>query len=117
MSLALAFSPIVEQTCSDTVVFSIAPLRKLIGSPHQIASEICRAGYEHKLEANLAIASNPDTAILLARHFAGVTLVTPGEVLAHFGPPARTYHFKEYTVMVYDYNLLTRLRVPSLGGF
>ena len=44
-------------------------------------------------------------------------LVTPGEVLAHFGPPARTYHFKEYTVMVYDYNLLTRLRVPSLGGF
>jgi protein ImuB len=79
MTLALAFSPIVEQTCSNTVVFSIAPLRKLIGSPHQIASEICRAGHEQKLEANLAIASNPDTAILLARHFAGVTLVTPGE--------------------------------------
>ena len=79
MKVASAFSPIVEQTCSNTIVFSIAPLRKLIGSPHQIASEICRAGYEHKLEANLAIASNPDTAILLARHFAGVTLVTPGE--------------------------------------
>ncbi len=45
------------------------------------------------------------------------SLVTPGEVLAQFGPPARTYHFEEYTVMVYDYNLLTRLRVPSLGGF
>ena len=44
-------------------------------------------------------------------------LVTPGEVRARFGPPARTYHFKEYTVMVYDYNLLTRLHVPSLGGF
>lgn len=79
MDVARAFSPVVEQTTSDTVVFSIAPLRKLIGSPHQIASEICRAGYEHKLEANLAIASNPDTAILLARHFPGVTLVTPGE--------------------------------------
>jgi hypothetical protein len=44
-------------------------------------------------------------------------LVTPDEVHAQFGPPARTYHFKEYTVMVYDYNLLTRLHVPSLGGF
>ena len=44
-------------------------------------------------------------------------LVTPGQVDARFGPPARTYHFEEYTVMVYDYNLLTRLQVPSLGGF
>ena len=34
-----------------------------------------------------------------------------------FGPPARTYHFREYTVMVYDYNLLTRLHDPALGGF
>ncbi|MGI8961826.1 MAG: hypothetical protein ACR2IV_19120, partial [Bryobacteraceae bacterium] len=31
------------------------------------------------LKANLAIASNPDTAILLSHNFAGVTLVTPGE--------------------------------------
>jgi hypothetical protein len=44
-------------------------------------------------------------------------LVTPADVRAQFGPPARTYHFEEYTVMVYDYNLLTRLQVPSLGGF
>ena len=86
MSVALTFSPVVEQTSSNTVVFSIAPLRKLIGSPHQIASEICRAGYDHKLDANLAIASNPDTAILLARHFAGVTLVTPGEEKLKIAP-------------------------------
>ena len=45
------------------------------------------------------------------------SLVTTDEVRAQFGPPARTYHFKEYTVMVYDYNLLTRLHIPSLGGF
>ncbi len=77
--LALQFSPVVEQTVPGTVLFSITPLRKLIGSPHQIASEISRAGYERKLQANLAIASNPDAAILLATNFAGVTLVTPGE--------------------------------------
>lgn len=78
-NLASRFSPSVEQTSEATIVFSIVPLRKLIGSPHQIASEISRAGYEHKIQANLAIASTPDSAILLARNYPGVTLVTPGE--------------------------------------
>lgn len=80
------FSPAVEQTSPDTIVFSIGPLRKLIGSPHQIASEICRFGHERKLGANLAIASNPDTAILLARNLIGVTLVTPGEERLKLAP-------------------------------
>src|SRR5579863_9493769 len=83
LDLALEFSPIIERTAADTIVFSIDPLRKLIGSPHQIASEICRCGYERKLRAHLAIAANPDTAILLAHYFAGVTLVTPGEERFH----------------------------------
>jgi|GEM_PF-3891863 len=79
LQLAQGFSPEVEQASDDTVVFSIAPLRKLIGSPHQIASEICRAGHTLKLNANLTIAANPDAALLMARHFMGVTMVTPGE--------------------------------------
>ncbi len=79
LDLALQFSPTVEQTWHDTVVFSISALRKLIGPPHQIASEICRYGFERKLNANLAVASNPDAAVLLARNCAGVTLTTPGE--------------------------------------
>ena len=79
LDLALEFSPAVEQTSPDTVVFSIDGLRKLIGSPHQIASEICRYGYERELRANLGIAANPDTAVLIARSFTGVTLITPGE--------------------------------------
>ena len=79
LALALEFSPVVEQTSANTVVFPISALRTLIGSPYQIASEICRLGHERKLEANLAIASYPDAAILLARHFTGVTLVSAGE--------------------------------------
>ncbi len=82
LHLALAFCPIVEQTSKDTVVFSIAALRKLIGSPHQIASEICRLGHDRRLNASLAIAFNPDTAILLARNITGVTLVTQGDEAA-----------------------------------
>jgi protein ImuB len=78
--LGRRFSPEVELSGNgSTVTFSIAPLRKMLGSPHQIASEICRAGQEFKLQASLAIAANPDSAILLARHFRGVTMVTPGE--------------------------------------
>lgn len=48
---------------------------------------------------------------------ADVSLIKPNVIRAQFGPPARTYHFKEYTIMVYDYNLLTRLNVPTVGGF
>ena len=86
LDLSLEFSPYVEQTSEDTVIFSIDPLRKLLGSPYQIASEISRAGHERKLQANLAIASNPDTAILLARHWKGVTLVPPGEEQRKLAP-------------------------------
>jgi protein ImuB len=88
LDLALDFSPYVEQSSGDTVVFCIDPLRKLLGSPYQIASEISRAGYERKVQANLALASNPDTAILLARHVRGVTLVPPGEEQRKLAPLA-----------------------------
>jgi len=86
LELAREFSPEVEQADAGTVVFSIAPLRKLIGSPYQIASEICRFGHERKMQASLAFASNPDAAILLARNCIGVTLVTPGEERLKLAP-------------------------------
>jgi protein ImuB len=86
LDLALEFSPYVEQSSGDTVIFCIDPLRKLLGSPYQIASEISRAGYERSLQAHLAIASNPDTAILLARHTTGVTLIPPGEEQRKLAP-------------------------------
>ena len=78
--VASRFSPEIELSGEGrSATFSIAPLRGMIGSPHQIASEICRAGHELNLQASLAMASNPDAAILLSRHFSGVTMVTPGE--------------------------------------
>jgi hypothetical protein len=46
-----------------------------------------------------------------------VPLVEPNVVLARFGQPAHVYHFEEYTIMVYNYNLLTRLERPDVGGF
>ena len=36
-------------------------------------------------------------------------------VRAVYGRPARTYHFEQYTIMVYDYDLLLRVRQPAVG--
>jgi protein ImuB len=65
----------------DTVVFSIEGLERLIGTPHQIASEIARTGAERGIPGRLAIASNPDTAVLAARNKSGVTVIPLGKEL------------------------------------
>lgn len=78
-ALAGFFSPVIEQTSPDTVVFSVAGLERLIGTPHQIAAEICRQGDAMGIQGSLAIAHNPDTAVLIARNIPGVSIVPPGE--------------------------------------
>ena len=109
LDLALEFSPAVELTSADTVVFSIDGLRTLIGSPHQIASEICRYGYERHLRANLGIASNPDTSVLVARHFTGVTLITPGEEHFKIAPiPLKNLFFHDAPIDPGLLDILTR---------
>jgi hypothetical protein len=40
--------------------------------------------------------------------------VKPSVVRGWYGPPAHVYRFEDYTIMVYDYNLLTRVTVPAL---
>ena len=69
--IAEAFSPFFEQTSPDTVVFRIDGLKRLFGSPHQIAQAIAnRAGSG----VNISIAETAESAILAARNFAGVTV-------------------------------------------
>ena len=47
---------------------------------------------------------------------ADVSLIKASVLSARFGPAARTYRFKEYTIRVYGYNLLTRLGAPTTKG-
>jgi protein ImuB len=84
--LASQFSPLVEAVGTDTVVFSITGLDRLIGNLHQIASEISRRGNRLGLTANLAIASNPSAAILAARNKTGVTIIPAGQESAVLAP-------------------------------
>ncbi len=80
--LAGQFSPIVERVSEDIVVFSVDGLRSLFGDAHQLASEIARGAAEMDVIASLAIAANKSTAMLMARHRPGVTLVEPGREAA-----------------------------------
>ena len=85
LAVARTFSPLIEITARDTVVIPVAGLRKLIGPPHQIASEIARRASERHLIGNIGIASNPDTALLAARNLGGVTLIPKGDEAKYIG--------------------------------
>jgi hypothetical protein len=39
----------------------------------------------------------------------------PAVIRAAYGRPARTYHFGQYSIMVYSYDLLLRVRQPAVG--
>ncbi len=76
------FSPLIEETSCDSVAFDIRGLRALYGSPESVAAEIQR---RVGIEANLALAVNPDAAIHAARGIAGTSILSPrraAEILA-----------------------------------
>ncbi len=79
IALASSFSPLYEINAPGTIVLPIEPLRRMMGSASTIAGEIARRAHELKLKGNLAVAANPDTAILAARNLGGVTIVAKGE--------------------------------------
>lgn len=76
--LAGQFSPLVENSGSDTVVFSIAGLGSLFGDAHRVASAVARQGVAMGITANLAIAANPPAAKLAARNLPGTTIIPAG---------------------------------------
>lgn len=69
------FSPLVEETSRDTVVFDIRGLKLIYGAPAHIAAEITR---RIAIPANVAIAANPDAAMHAAQGLAGITILEPG---------------------------------------
>ena len=75
LDTAYAFSPRVEDTAADTVILDLDGLERLFGSPQKIARDIARRAAELGLEANVAIAANPDNAVHAARGFTGITII------------------------------------------
>ncbi|MGH9454698.1 MAG: DNA polymerase Y family protein, partial [Terriglobia bacterium] len=82
---ARSCSPRVEDTAPDAVVVDLEGLEKLLGPPSRIATRLLRQAEELGLMIHLAIAANPDTAILGARGFRGATMIPPGEEAQKLG--------------------------------
>ncbi len=78
LDCAQSFSPEVEDTAPDTILLNLAGLEPLFGPFAKIARDLAHRVSKLELEANVAVASNPDAAWLAARGFPGVTLIPAG---------------------------------------
>ncbi len=79
LDCAQSFSPRVEDTARDTILLDLSGLETLFGTPSKIARAMARRASDLGLEVHVAVASNPDTALLAARGFSGITVIPPGK--------------------------------------
>ncbi|HZU27645.1 MAG TPA: hypothetical protein VFA04_19095 [Bryobacteraceae bacterium] len=70
--IAALFSPAFELASADTALFDAAALGRLMGAPDEVGRQVYAAALG---AANVAMAANPDAAILAARNFPGVTIL------------------------------------------
>ena len=85
LDCAQSFSPRVEDACSDTILLDLSGLQPLFGSLPKITRDIARRSSELGLEANVAVSSNPDTSVIAARGFCGVTVIPEGRESEELG--------------------------------
>src|SRR5216684_5998128 len=78
LNCAQSFSPEVEDATSGAVLLNLAGLEPLLGPLPKIARDLARRVSQMGLEANIAVAANPNAALLAARGFPGVTLIPEG---------------------------------------
>src|SRR5271166_4134964 len=85
LDVAHAFTPRVEDTAVDTLVLDLAGLERLYGAPANMARNLAARVSAVGLEANIAIAANPDAAMHAARGFSGTTVIPAGEEAQRLG--------------------------------
>jgi protein ImuB len=85
IALAREFSPVVEATAPGVVTLHAAGLERLFGPAQDVAAAMARRAAELGLQANLALAANPDAAICAARGFAGIGIVPEGDEAKYLG--------------------------------
>src|SRR3954462_6169440 len=84
LDCAQAFSPRIESTAPGTVVFDLDGLERLFGSYSDIAEQVAEQLRSIGLQANIAIASNPDAAVCAARGFPGISVLPRGTEAKRF---------------------------------
>src|SRR5579859_80882 len=96
LDCAQSFSPCVEDAAADTALIDLAGMESLLGSLPQISRAIAARAATLGLEANVAVASNPDAALLAARGFPGVTVIPPGKEAMQLGQLAVDVLFHDH---------------------
>src|SRR5579864_9516218 len=92
LDCAQSFSPCVEDAACDTVLLDLAGMESLFGSLPEISRAISNRATTFGLAANVAIASNPDAAVLAARGLCGAdtparaTVIPAGKEAEQLGP-------------------------------
>jgi protein ImuB len=79
LDCAQSFSPCVEDAAAGTVILDLAGMESLFGSFPEIAHNIFRRAADLGLDGSVAVASNPDAAVLAAHGFSGVTMIPAGK--------------------------------------
>ena len=85
LDCAQSFSPEVEDTSPGIALLNLAGLEPLLGPLPKITRDLAQRVSQMGLEANLAVAANPDAALLAARGFSGVTLIPEGREAERLG--------------------------------
>ncbi len=85
LDVAHAFTPRVEDTTADTLLLDLAGLERLYGSAAAMAGDLASRVASISIEANLAVATNPEAAMHAARGFIGTTIIPPGEEAHRLG--------------------------------
>jgi protein ImuB len=76
---ALAFSPLVESTAAGAVTFEIVGTDRVFGPPQTLARQIVQSAARLGFEVNVALAGNPDAALIAAKGRTGISVVPSGE--------------------------------------
>ena len=85
LDCAQSFSPLRGRCRADTALVDLEGMESLFGSLPEIAHAMSHRAAGLGLEANVAVASNPDAAVLAARGFSGVTVIPPGKEAESLG--------------------------------
>jgi len=85
LDVAHGFTPRVEDTAADTLLLDLAGMGRLYGTPEKIARSLASQVSALGLEANVALADNPDAAMYAARGFRGITVIPVGKESQRLG--------------------------------
>jgi protein ImuB len=79
LDIGWSISPRIEDTAQDAIVLDVSGLTSLFGAERDIGTQLVERSAACGLHGNVAIASNIDTALIAARGFSGITVISPGD--------------------------------------